>query len=111
MNFSFFILQLTIEEQKRENSGLIRQLEQSIADSRRLEEESREKALARERNSQARILDLEAQHSRVKSELIQNRRQKEDVSNQSYFPLKQKENCKNFLQKLRWHLIEVMFKK
>nr|XP_054769578.1 outer dense fiber protein 2-like [Lytechinus pictus] len=73
-------MQLNLEEQKRENSGLIRQLEQSIADSRRLEEESREKALARERNSQARVLDLEAQLSRVKSELIQNRRQKEDLN-------------------------------
>ena len=59
---------------------MTRQLEQAIADSRRQEDEAREKAVARERTSQARILDLEAQLSRVKSEQVQIRRQKEDVS-------------------------------
>ena len=59
---------------------MTRQLEQAIADTRRLEEEAREKAIQRERNSQARILDLESQLSRCKTEVLQVKRHKEDVS-------------------------------
>ncbi|XP_038045814.1 outer dense fiber protein 2-like isoform X2 [Patiria miniata] len=71
--------QLRIEDKTRENSSLSRQLEQAISDSRRLEEESREKAVQRERNAQARILDLEAQLNRVKGEIHQSKRAKEDA--------------------------------
>ncbi|XP_072015734.1 outer dense fiber protein 2-like isoform X2 [Amphiura filiformis] len=71
--------QMRLEEKTRENSSLTRQLEQSIADTRRLEEEAREKAMQRERNSQARILDLESQLSRNKTEVLQIKRQKEDA--------------------------------
>ena len=45
-----------------------------------MEEEGREKAIQRERNAQARILDLESQSSRCKTEVLQVKRQKEDVS-------------------------------
>ncbi|XP_071509916.1 outer dense fiber protein 2-like [Diadema antillarum] len=71
--------QLRLEEKTRDSTSLTRQLEQSVADNRRLEDEAREKALARERTSQARILDLEAQLSRIKGEVVQTRRQKEDM--------------------------------
>lgn len=71
---------MRLEEKTTEASTLSRQLEQALGDIRRVEEESREKAISRERNSQARILDLESQLSRVKSEILQIRRQKEDVS-------------------------------
>ena len=71
---------MRLEEKTKEASTLSRQLEQSLSDIRRVEEESREKAISRERNSQARMLDLESQLSRVKAEILQVRRQKEDVS-------------------------------
>ncbi|XP_022099151.1 outer dense fiber protein 2-like isoform X2 [Acanthaster planci] len=71
--------QLRLEDKTRENSSLTRQLEQAISDSRRLEEEGREKAIQRERNAQARIMDLESQLNRIKGEVHQTKRAKEDA--------------------------------
>ncbi|XP_071948122.1 outer dense fiber protein 2-like isoform X2 [Antedon mediterranea] len=70
--------QLEVEDKNRELASLTRQLEQSIADNRRIEEESREKSIARERNWHARILELESQLSRSKTEAVQLRRGKEE---------------------------------
>ena len=78
--------QLRLEDRSREASSLSRQLEQSLADGRRLEEEARDKALQRERNAQARILELEAHINRLKTDLHQTKRSKEDVRRPDLVP-------------------------
>ncbi|XP_014805341.1 PREDICTED: outer dense fiber protein 2 isoform X1 [Calidris pugnax] len=72
--------QLRLEEKTRECSSLARQLEMAIEDAKRQVEQTRERAASRERIAQSKMLDLETQLSRNKTELNQLRRSKEDVS-------------------------------
>uniref|UniRef100_A0A8V1A7V6 Outer dense fiber protein 2 n=1 Tax=Gallus gallus TaxID=9031 RepID=A0A8V1A7V6_CHICK len=72
--------QLRLEEKTRECSSLARQLEMAIEDAKRQVEQTRERATSRERAAQSKVLDLETQLSRTKTELNQLRRNKEDVS-------------------------------
>uniref|UniRef100_A0A8C3H1W5 Outer dense fiber protein 2 n=1 Tax=Corvus moneduloides TaxID=1196302 RepID=A0A8C3H1W5_CORMO len=67
--------QLRLEEKSRECSSLARQLEVAIEDV----EQARERAVSRERAAQSKMLDLETQLSRNKTELNQLRRSKEDA--------------------------------
>ncbi|CAJ0968269.1 unnamed protein product [Ranitomeya imitator] len=84
--------QLRLEEKTRECASLSRQLEASIEDSRRQAsrdiydysneaqvEQTRDRASSKERVTQSKILDLETQLSRTKTELNQFRRSKEDA--------------------------------
>ncbi|XP_039767694.1 outer dense fiber protein 2 isoform X2 [Ornithorhynchus anatinus] len=71
--------QLRLEEKTRECSSLARQLEAAIEDARRQVEQTRERAVSRERTSQTKILDLETHLSRTKTELNQLRRSRDDV--------------------------------
>ncbi len=45
-----YMLQLRLDEKSRENSSLSRQLEAALADSRRVTEQSRDKAACKVRN-------------------------------------------------------------
>ncbi|NXH53946.1 ODFP2 protein, partial [Rhabdornis inornatus] len=70
--------QLRLEEKSRECSSLARQLEMAIEDAKRQVEQARERAVSRERAAQSKVLDLETQLSRNKTELNQLQRSKED---------------------------------
>nr|XP_045229777.1 outer dense fiber protein 2 isoform X5 [Macaca fascicularis] len=61
--------QLRLEEKTRECGTLARQLESAIEDARRQVEQTKEHALSKERAAQNKILDLETQLSRTKTEL------------------------------------------
>ncbi|XP_039620251.1 outer dense fiber protein 2-like isoform X2 [Polypterus senegalus] len=71
--------QLRLEEKSRECSLLTRQTDNAIEDARRQMDQTRERALSKEHSTQAKILDLEAQLSRTKTEINQLRRSKEDA--------------------------------
>ncbi|XP_061460004.1 outer dense fiber protein 2 isoform X1 [Rhineura floridana] len=71
--------QLRLEEKTRECGSLARQLEMAIDDAKRQVEQTRDRAVARERTAQSKILDLETQLSRTKTELNQLRRSKDDA--------------------------------
>ncbi|KAF7241073.1 Outer dense fiber protein 2 [Varanus komodoensis] len=71
--------QLRLEEKTRECSSLARQLEMAIDDAKRQLEQARDQAAVRERASQCKMLDLETQLSRTKTELNQLRRSKDDA--------------------------------
>ena len=64
----------------REISSLSRQLDTAIQDSKRSTEAQQARLANRERSSQARLMELEAQLARNKAELSQVRRAKEEVS-------------------------------
>ncbi|CAM5163607.1 unnamed protein product [Eretmochelys imbricata] len=70
--------QLRLEEKTRECSSLARQLEMAIEDAKRQVEQTRDRAASRERTAQSKMLELETQLSRTKTELNQLRRSKED---------------------------------
>uniref|UniRef100_A0A8C0VR15 Outer dense fiber protein 2 n=1 Tax=Cyanistes caeruleus TaxID=156563 RepID=A0A8C0VR15_CYACU len=70
--------QLRLEEKSRECSSLARQLEMAIEELNSVEQ-ARERAVSRERAAQSKMLDLETQLSRNKTELNQLHRSKEDV--------------------------------
>ncbi|XP_014301079.2 outer dense fiber protein 2 isoform X5 [Myotis lucifugus] len=72
--------QLRLEEKTRECGSLARQLESAIEDARRQVEQTKEHAVSKERAAQNKILDLETQLSRAKTELTQLRRSRDDVS-------------------------------
>ncbi|XP_061333047.1 outer dense fiber protein 2 isoform X2 [Pezoporus flaviventris] len=71
--------QLRLDEKTRECSSLARQLEMAIEDAKRQVEQTRERAMARERAAQSKMLDLETQLSRNKTEMNQLRRSKDDA--------------------------------
>ncbi|TMS08010.1 outer dense fiber protein 2 isoform X1 [Larimichthys crocea] len=71
--------QLRLEEKTRECSLLSRKLEEALDDARQQMSETRERAATKERSTQSKILDLEAQLSRTTSEINQLRRSKEEV--------------------------------
>jgi len=68
-----------LEERTIENSTLARQLENSLADTRRLSEDTREKAAYKERAMQDRIRDLEEQSTNQRAEAAKARREKEEI--------------------------------
>ncbi|KAF6034066.1 ODF2 [Bugula neritina] len=68
-----------LEERCTENSNLARQLENSLADSRRLTEDAREKSAYKERALQDRLRDLDEQLSTSRAEAAKARREKEEV--------------------------------
>uniref|UniRef100_A0A8C0VVA0 Outer dense fiber protein 2 n=1 Tax=Cyanistes caeruleus TaxID=156563 RepID=A0A8C0VVA0_CYACU len=70
--------QLRLEEKSRECSSLARQLEMAIEELNSVEQ-ARERAVSRERAAQSKMLDLETQLSRNKTELNQLHRSKEDA--------------------------------
>ncbi|XP_057230583.1 outer dense fiber protein 2 isoform X3 [Malurus melanocephalus] len=71
--------QRRLEEKSVECSSLARQLEMAIEDAKRQVENARERAVSRERAAQCRMLDLESQLSRNRTELNQLRRTREDA--------------------------------
>ncbi|XP_023556024.1 outer dense fiber protein 2 [Octodon degus] len=71
--------QLRLEEKTRECGSLARQLESALEDARRQVEQTKEQALSKERVAQNKILDLETQLSRTKTELSHLRRSREDA--------------------------------
>ncbi|XP_073079732.1 outer dense fiber protein 2 isoform X4 [Manis javanica] len=71
--------QLRLEDKTRECGTLARQLEGAIEDARRQVEQTKEHAVTKERAAQNKILDLETQLSRTKTELSQLRRSRDDA--------------------------------
>ncbi|XP_031735019.1 outer dense fiber protein 2 isoform X1 [Anarrhichthys ocellatus] len=71
--------QLRLEERTRECSLLSRKLEEALGDAHQQMSETRGLAATKERSTQYKILDLEAQLSRTTSEISQLRRSKEEV--------------------------------
>ncbi|XP_029371265.1 outer dense fiber protein 2 [Echeneis naucrates] len=71
--------QLRLEEKTRECSLLSQKLEEALDDARQQMSENRERAAAKERFTQAKILDLETQLSRSTTEINQLKRNKEEV--------------------------------
>ncbi|XP_037341328.2 outer dense fiber protein 2 isoform X2 [Pungitius pungitius] len=71
--------QRRLEEKKRECCLLSRQLEEALGEAHQQMSESRGLAATKERSTQYKILDLEAQLSRTTSEINQVRRSKEEV--------------------------------
>nr|XP_046241833.1 outer dense fiber protein 2-like isoform X2 [Scatophagus argus] len=72
-------IQQQLEEKTRECSVLSRQLQQSLDDAQRQVDSSMQKALAKERASQSKALDLQSQLSRAKAEQSQLQRSKEEM--------------------------------
>uniref|UniRef100_A0A8D0HD48 Outer dense fiber protein 2 n=1 Tax=Sphenodon punctatus TaxID=8508 RepID=A0A8D0HD48_SPHPU len=70
--------QLRLEEKTRDCGSLARQLEMAVDDAKRQVEQTRDRAVSKERAAQSKMLDLETQLSRTKSELTQLRRSRED---------------------------------
>ncbi|XP_054468269.1 outer dense fiber protein 2 isoform X2 [Anoplopoma fimbria] len=71
--------QLHLEEKTRECSLLSKKLEEALGDAHQQMSETRGLAATKERSTQYKILDLEAQLSRTTSEINQLRRSKEEV--------------------------------
>lgn len=65
-------------------ASLQRQLDGAVADSRKSGEMERDSAAARERVAQSRIVELETQITRLKTDILQLRKSKEDVSVHQY---------------------------
>uniref|UniRef100_H2ZEZ2 Outer dense fiber protein 2 n=1 Tax=Ciona savignyi TaxID=51511 RepID=H2ZEZ2_CIOSA len=72
------ILQLKMEEVTHERNSFKRQLESAIADTRKAITAENEKASIRDQGAQARIVDLETQITRLKTDVASVKRQKED---------------------------------
>ena len=64
----------------REIGNISRQLDTAIQDGKRSAEAQQARLANRERSSQAKVMELEAQLARSKAELSQVRRAKEEVS-------------------------------
>ncbi|XP_078495501.1 outer dense fiber protein 2-like isoform X2 [Ciona intestinalis] len=73
------ILQLRVEELTHERNSLKRQLEAAVADSRKTVTAESEKATIRDQAAQSRIVDLETQITRLKTDVALVKRQKEDL--------------------------------
>uniref|UniRef100_A0A672YFL6 Outer dense fiber protein 2 n=1 Tax=Sphaeramia orbicularis TaxID=375764 RepID=A0A672YFL6_9TELE len=71
--------QLHLEEKNRECTLLNRKLEEALDDARQQISETRERAVAKERTTQSKILEMETQLSRTTSEINQLRRSKEET--------------------------------
>ncbi|KAM3599692.1 uncharacterized protein V6R79_009938 [Siganus canaliculatus] len=71
--------QLRLEEKSRECSLLSRKLDEALDDARQQMSETRERAVAKERSTQSKIVELETQLSRTTSEINQLRRSKDEV--------------------------------
>ncbi|KAG8141806.1 putative Outer dense fiber protein [Naja naja] len=71
--------QLRLEEKTRECGSLARQLEMAFDDAKKQLEQTRDRAVVRERAAQSKMLDLETQLSKTKTELNQLRRSKDDA--------------------------------
>jgi len=72
-------LSLQVDEKLREIGSLSRQLDTAIQDSKRSTDAQHARLANKERSSQARIMELEAQLARNKAELSQVRRAKEEA--------------------------------
>ncbi|KAK2186785.1 hypothetical protein NP493_189g05031 [Ridgeia piscesae] len=70
---------MRMDEHTRENASLQRQLEAALCDARRLSETARDKISCRDRITQQRILDLEAQVNHLRTEVTRAKREKEEA--------------------------------
>ncbi|XP_070820776.1 outer dense fiber protein 2-like [Chaetodon trifascialis] len=72
-------IQQQLEEKTRECSVLSRQLQQTLDDAQRQVDSSMQRVLTKERASQSKVLDLQSQLSRAKTEQSQLQRSKEEM--------------------------------
>ncbi|XP_076587367.1 outer dense fiber protein 2-like [Chaetodon auriga] len=72
-------IQQQLEEKTRECSVLSRQLQQALDDAQRQVDSSMQRVLTKERASQSKVLDLQSQLSRAKTEQSQLQRSKEEM--------------------------------
>ncbi|KAI1900679.1 hypothetical protein AGOR_G00052390 [Albula goreensis] len=71
--------QLNLEEKSQECGVLMQKLEDALLEAQQQMEQTRERAAAKERATQSKVLGLEAQLSRTQAELDQLRRSREEV--------------------------------
>lgn len=71
-------IQVQLEERSKEVSGLTRQLETAVTETRRITEQARQKSCGKERAAVARISELEAELSAARAEVARVRRERDE---------------------------------